>query len=96
MILVGDREWLDIRGLVSISSGISSSTHLGWVTHMSHVDDNCSCDVNVSLILNSRDSDIYDSCKILTRTDVGSSGTDEPIIVEIRSRERNRVCVCVT
>ena len=63
---------------------------------MLRIDASCSCNLSVSLILNSEDSDICYSCKILTRTGVGSSSTGGYIIVEIGSRERERKCVCVT
>ena len=95
MILVGDRGWLVIGGVVSILSGVSSSAQLGWVA-MSRVYASCSCDVRVSLILNIEDLDICDNCKILTRTGVGTSSTGGSIIVEIGSREREKVCLCHT
>ena len=61
---------------------------------MSRVDTSCSCDISVSLMLNMEDSDICDNCKNLKKTGVGSSSTGGFIIVEIGSREREKVCVC--
>ena len=60
---------------------------------MSRIDTSCSCDVSVSLILNSEDSDIYDNWKNLMRTGVGSSSTGWSIIVEIGFREIKSVFV---
>ena len=48
---------------------------------MSRVDASYSCDVSVSSILNSEDTDICDNCKMLTGTGVGWSSTGGYIIV---------------
>ena len=60
---------------------------------MLRVDTSCNVDVSVSLMLNSEDSIICDNCKSLARADVGSSSTSGSIVVEISSREREKVCM---